>query len=122
MYAPSPPTIHHLQERLTDPDIRARLRAIRALAATYPEQAGPWLIDALEDLSAQVRRLAAEKLGGLKHQQAEQPLRNLLFDRNPHVRLAAAWALCKLGLTEVTSCWTRYSIKLRGYENMPRRP
>ena len=98
MHAPSSPTIHQLQAQLTDPDVRERLRAIRALAATYPDQAGPELVTALEDKSAQVRQLAAEKLGGYKNQQATQPLRALLFDRSTHVRLAAAWALCRLGV------------------------
>lgn len=85
------------------PKERARVEAIEVLSRSY-DLASPEVVDslieALNDRSADVRRHAAEALGGCGDKKAVEPLIRALDD--PETSFYAAFALVKLNVVKMT--------------------
>lgn len=96
-------TLGDYQSDLASEDRVVRLRAIKS-AGAFGSPAGEMLGDALEHSDAAVRYVAAIHLGGIGGetlQGAKEPLQKLSdSDDSKAVRMAAAYALCELGLLE----------------------
>jgi HEAT repeat protein len=90
---------HRLQTALQQEDSDGRTQVIAALATLGAEnpQAVGLIIKALDDHSADVRQLAADKLGEMKATAAIPRLKTALKDSNPAVSFTAARALWNMG-------------------------
>lgn len=88
---PEPRATHALIQAASDPDILARLFAIRTLGRLGPESPTAVFVKALLDTDQFVRTEAVRALG--KTKRADLLTRKILRDSSPHVLAAAADAL-----------------------------
>jgi len=84
-------------EALTDPDPRIRANAVEVVALTHEVLLMPKVQRLLRDPVVPVRFLAAVAVGDLEYALARNEVTQLLNDSNPNVKIAAAYALMKLG-------------------------
>jgi HEAT repeat protein len=73
---------------LKAPEVTKREAAVRKLLAGCSPEAVPLLIEALRDSAAAVRIAAIEVLGQLRHPDAVEPLVELAYDEDWHIRAA----------------------------------
>ncbi len=97
-----PPTVARqiVFDALAHPDPRIRSNAIEVIATTGEVRMMPRAQALLQDPAVPVRFLAALAVGDLEYNLAKDQVGALLNDRDLNVRLAAAYALTKLGLPE----------------------
>jgi len=86
-----------LLEGLADVDPRIRANAIEAIATTREIPLLPKIQRMLEDSAVPVRFLAALSIGDLEYGLAKEDVQKLLDDPDANVRMAAAYALLRLG-------------------------
>jgi HEAT repeat protein len=91
-------TVEVLLSALGDEDEQVRSAAMQAFERIKHPNAGPSLISAaLRSANQELRQTAATALGYLDDPNTANVLANLLSDRNPPLRMAAAASLKKLG-------------------------
>jgi HEAT repeat protein len=87
-----------LEGATTESDPANRMQGIAALATIGPQpRVVNLLVARLDDKEADVRRLAAEKLGEIKAQSAVPRLKSALSDPDPDVGFTAAQSLWQMG-------------------------
>ena len=74
-----------------------RSHAIEVVAATGRRELMPVVVQLLEDESVAVRFAAAMAIGDTKYKPAENEVHKLLIDKNENAKIAAAYALMRLG-------------------------
>jgi HEAT repeat protein len=89
-----------LLESLADSDPQVRANAIEVVAATKHIRLMPRVQRLLMDERAPVRFSAILAMGDLQYSLAERDLKQLLNDNDENVRIAAGYALYRLGHTE----------------------
>lgn len=82
--------------------VGVRSLAAAALGQIGDPQAGPALLEVLEDKSISLRLAALKSLGKLHYQEAAPTLHRFLNDPDPRLRRVATRALGELGLSEAT--------------------
>lgn len=97
-----PPTVARqiVFDALTHPDPRIRSNAIEVIATTGEVRMMPRAQKLLQDPAVPVRFLAALAVGDLRYNLAKDQIGALLSDQDLNVRIAAAYALTKLGQPE----------------------
>lgn len=95
----APPTVARkiVFDALAHPDPRIRSNAIEVVATTGEVRLMPGVQQLLQDPAVPVRFLAALAVGDLQYRLAAEEVGVLLNDQDQNVRLAAAYALMKLG-------------------------
>jgi len=95
----APPTVARqiVLDGLAHPDPRIRSNAIEVIATTGEAQMMPRAQSLLQDPAVPVRFLAALAVGDLQYNLAKDDVGVLLNDQDQNVRLAAAYALMRLG-------------------------
>jgi HEAT repeat protein len=96
-----------LKAALEDQDPVSRVNAIEVVAATKQIRMMPAVQAMLKDNAVPVRFAASLAVGDLQYSLAQEQLTPLLNDLNENVRIAAAYAMYRLGRTE------RYDIILK---------
>jgi HEAT repeat protein len=86
-----------IQEGLSDDDPLIRANTIEVIATTKQIKQMPKVQRLLEDDFVPVRFAAALAVGDSEYSFAESSVRQLLIDRDENVKIAADYALCKLG-------------------------
>lgn len=86
----------------SDPLSELRANAIEAATRTLGEEARPLALRGLSDDIVPVRFAAAVACGDLKYYETKQKLFKLAYEADPNVRLAARYALHKLGDTTLS--------------------
>ena len=90
-----------ISSALSDPDPRIRTNAIEVVASTRQLRFGPAVRRLLRDPVVPVRFAALLAIGDLRYAVARPDVQQI-FDEtreDPNIRLAAAYALCRLGAT-----------------------
>jgi HEAT repeat protein len=93
---PDPIAVEPLIGALRDKDGNVRRRAAIALGQ-IGQPAGQSLIKLLQDPDPEIRWVAVEQLGKIRHLAALEPLLSTLRDPDPNVQWWAAWALGEMG-------------------------
>lgn len=91
-----------LEEGLSDKDPRVRANAIEVVAATKQIRLMPKVKRLLIDQFVPVRFLAALAIGDLEYRLAEKSVKQLLKAPDENTKIAAAYAMSKLGSTDST--------------------
>lgn len=86
-----------IQEGLSDSDPLIRANTIEVIVDTRQTKLMPRVQRLLEDDFVPARFAAAIAVGDLQYSLARNSVKQLLDDRNENVRIAADYALCKLG-------------------------
>jgi len=89
-----------LGQALTDPEPRLRVNAIEVVASTRQIKLMPKVRKMLTSQFVPVRFAVALAIGDTQYTLAESQVSQLLRDENPNVRIAAAYAMYKLGRPE----------------------
>jgi len=89
-----------LLEGLADIDPRMRSNAVEVIATVREVRLMPKIQRMLQDPAVQVRFLAALAVGDLEYALAKGEVAALLNDPDPNVKMAAAYALMRLGQPE----------------------
>lgn len=94
-----PPTVARqiVFDALSHPDPRIRSNAVEVIATTGELRMMPQVQKRLQDPAVPVRFLAAMAVGDLQYRLAADQVGALLNDQDQNVRIAAAYALMKLG-------------------------
>lgn len=85
---------------LTDPDPQIRANAVEVVATTKELRLMPKVQKLLQDESIPVRFLAVVAVGDLEYRLAADDVAKLLEDPNPNIKVAASYAMMKLGRPE----------------------
>jgi len=89
-----------LLEGLADMDPRVRSNAVEVIATVREVRLMPKIQRMLHDPAVQVRFLAALAVGDLKYTLGKDEVTKLLNDPDPNVKMAAGYALLRLGQPE----------------------
>lgn len=89
-----------LLQALADQTPQVRANAVEVVAATKQIKLGPKIQRLLRDEFVPVRFAAALALGDLRYSLAKRPLTQLLQDPDENIRVAALYALTRLGHAE----------------------
>ncbi|MCP4974878.1 MAG: c-type cytochrome [Maribacter sp.] len=92
-----------LMALLTDNDLEIVAQAVKVLGDVKYAKAGKNLIPLLQNENARVQFFAAQALGRIKHEEAIQPLLDLIIlnnDKDVYLRHAAVLALSRIGKSE----------------------
>jgi len=87
-------------EALADADPQVRANAVEVVATTKQIRFMPQVQRMLQDEAIPVRFLAIMAVGDLEYTAARNEVAPLLNDPNPNIKMAAAYAMMKLGETE----------------------
>lgn len=82
---------------LVDESGQIKSNAAEVVATTGSKQLMPLVIRLLKDDSLAVRFAASAAIGDMRYSAGKYPVRGLMNDSNPNIRIAAAYALTRLG-------------------------
>jgi len=85
---------------LADPDPQIRANAVEVIATTKEVRLMPKAQRLLEDQAIPVKFIAVLAVGDLQYTLAKDEIGRLLSDPNPNIKIAAAYAMSKLGQAE----------------------
>ncbi len=89
-----------IQESLADADPQIRANTVEVVAATKQIRLMPKIHHLLNDEAAPVKFSAILAVGDLQYSLAEREVQFLLKDKNENIRIAAAYAMTRLGHTQ----------------------
>lgn len=85
---------------LTDPDPQVRANAVEVVASTEQARLMPRVHKLLDDEVIPVKFLAVLAVGDLRYRLASEDIARLLEDPDPNIKIAAAYAMTRLGHPE----------------------
>jgi len=97
---PQAQAVQTIFDGLADPDSQVRANAVEVVVTTKQIRFMPQVQRMLQDEATSVRFLATMAVGDLQYATARNEVARLLDDPNPNIKMAAAYAMMKLGETE----------------------
>ncbi|MHC5059766.1 MAG: HEAT repeat domain-containing protein [Planctomycetota bacterium] len=86
-----------IREGLADENAFVRDRAIMAASVTGRKEFAPLIVQALKSDAVAIKFGAIEAIGDMKYSAAQRSLRRLLNDTNENIKIAAAYAMTRIG-------------------------
>jgi HEAT repeat protein len=92
-----------LKQAVTSDDPTLRIQALEALQTVAPQEGVPYIMDNIDNGYAGVSFAALMSVGAIQEKRCTEKTRIRAEDNDPHVRIAALYALHRLGDTKRTS-------------------